>query len=94
MRTERASVDDVRARLQSGKKREAPSSHSSDNFDDRVNSLKEREERERKEKKEKKKEYKRIKREEEERQKKLEDATSDDALAMMGLPTGFGGGKK
>jgi len=96
MRTERASVDDVKAKLQSGKKREAPSSSShSDNFEDRVNSLKEREEREKKEKKDKKKEYKRVKREEEEKQRKKEEGVGgDDVLAMMGLPTGFGGGKK
>ncbi len=103
MRTERATVDQVRERLRAGKKRDITQT-----FEDKVNSAKEREERERQEKKEKKREHKRLKREEEEKQKQTSSTTggggggsggdvdnnADDVFAQMGLPTGFGGSKK
>lgn len=95
MRTERASIDDVKARLTAGlsKKRDT-STRPSDDFDDRVMAAKEREEKEKQEKKDKKKEAKRLKKEEEEKQKGEENAGEEDVFAMMGLPSGFGGSKK
>lgn len=92
MRTERATIQDVRERLSAGKKRELVTT--AENLEERVHELKETDEREKQERKDKKKEAKRQKREEEEKQK-LENLgeEDEDVMAQMGF-TGFGTSKK
>jgi U4/U6.U5 tri-snRNP component SNU23 len=93
MRTERATLDEVKERLAQGKKRDITNVTTED-LEERVIISRERDDQDKQEKKEKKKEYKRLKKEEEERQKQLAAADEDDVFAMMGLPSGFGGSKK
>lgn len=91
LRTERATISEVRERLAAGKKRDITTA---ENLEERVSLAKEQEEREKQEKKEKKREAKRLRKEEEEKKKTENvDAEEEDFMAQMGF-AGFGSSKK